>query len=195
MAEKTPSPLVKSVTALDAHFSELERLGNKINSLDMKSEFELAQAQKLMARFAECGNEVSAEVMNLSNYLSEARVKADALAQGVAEKASLLSSRKVNEAEKLEEFRQLGEKVRALVNDMHRLKRPEDAILSDEDRTQLAHDLAEFEKQLNPLIEQAQALRKEAHLARMKMLEQNADALAQTLLSARQKITSLHLNH
>jgi len=194
-ASKNPSLLVQAVVALDAYFTELERLGNKINSFDMKTEFEFAQAQRLMARFAECGQGVSAEVMNLSNYLNEARIRADALAQGVANRAALLNSRKTDEQAKLEEFRLLGEKVRTIVNAMNTLKRPENSVLSEEDRQQLAVDLSIFEQQLSPLIEQAQNLRREAHQFRMKSLEQNADSLAQTLIAARTKISSIHLAH
>jgi hypothetical protein len=193
MADKQQSLLVEAVTSLDSYFSELERIGNKIISLDMKTEFELAQAQKLMLRFAECGEAVTKEVLNLSNCLNEARSRADMIASGVAEKAAILNSRKTNEQEKFELFRQLGERVQTLVSDMNRLKRPEDSTLTDKDRQQIAKELAQFESELNPLIEEAQNLRREAHYSKMRTLEQNADSLAQTLLAARQKISSLHL--
>jgi hypothetical protein len=193
MVDNTDSPLIKAVVALDAHFSELERIGNKINSLEMKTEFDFAHAQQLMTRFAECGEGVTSEVVNLSNYLNEARQRADALATGVTERAKLLNSRKTNEKDKLEQFRQLGERVQVLVAQMNTLRRPENTIFTEEDRAQLMKDLAGFDSELSPLIEEAQNLRKEAHLAKMRTLEQNADSLAQTLLAARQKINSLHV--
>ena len=56
---KRDSPLVKSVMALDAHLNELERVGTKINSTDMTSDFDFDYIQKLMTRFAECGQGVS----------------------------------------------------------------------------------------------------------------------------------------
>ena len=44
------SPLVKAVLALDSHLTELERLGAKINTMDLKSEFDFAHAQRLMGQ-------------------------------------------------------------------------------------------------------------------------------------------------
>ena len=49
------SPLVTSVLALQNHLTELERLGGKINSIDMASDVEVDFIQKLLMRFAECG--------------------------------------------------------------------------------------------------------------------------------------------
>jgi hypothetical protein len=63
------SLLVQSVLALDAHLSELERVGTKIQSTDMASDFDVDYVQKLMNRFAECGQGVSDEVANLSARL------------------------------------------------------------------------------------------------------------------------------
>lgn len=53
------SPLVKSVLALDNYLAELERVGARINSTDMTSDFDVEYIQKLMTRFAECGQSIS----------------------------------------------------------------------------------------------------------------------------------------
>lgn len=190
---KELSPLVQAVIALDEYFSEIERVGTKINTMDLKSEFDFEQAQRLIARFAECGEGVSTEVVKLSNFLGEARVKADALAQGVSARAELLNSRNTDQQAKMAEFRALGEKVRALSEEMAQLRRPEGEILSEEARENLSVSLAALESRLDPLIEEASKLRKEAHVAKLKILEQNADSLTQTLQSIRQKLASLNL--
>lgn len=188
---ESQSPLVQSVLALDEYLNELERVGAKINSMPLKSEFDLKHMQKLLARFAECGQGVAQEVTNLSTQLNEARARAESVAAGVASRAESLNLAKNDEADKMEQFRMLGDKVRELNQAMSVLRRPEGEVMTDEDRKQIAASLAEFDSQLDPLIEEAQNLRKAAQTSNMKSLESNADSLAQTLLAVRQKLRSL----
>src|SRR5438105_3892007 len=90
---KRDSPLVKSVLALDNYLAELERTGTKINSTDMTSDFDGEYIQKLMTRFAECGQGIAQEVTNLSTELQQAQARAEAVAQGVSRQAELLHGR------------------------------------------------------------------------------------------------------
>ncbi len=186
------SALVKSVLALDNYLSELERVGTKISTMKMSSEFDLEHMRKLMGRFAECGQGVSVEVTGLSNHLNEARARAEAVAKVVAERADILNDRKSEQHEKLDQFRLLGEKVRALNTEMSNLRPPEGAEMSPEDRTKLSLSLVDFDAKLQPLIDEAQTMKKDAQEAKMKTLEQNADSLAQTLLSVRKKLRMLN---
>src|SRR5436189_3343146 len=91
---KRDSPLVQSVLALDNHLTELERVGTKINSTDMTSDFDLEYIQKLMTRFAECGQGISEQVTKLSTELQAAQARAEAVAQGVSSQADLLNIRR-----------------------------------------------------------------------------------------------------
>jgi len=191
--DKDQTDLVKAVLALDEYFSELDRLGAKINSLEMKSEFDFEHAEKLMARFAECGQGVSDEVTKLAQHLSVARARAESVAAEVAKRAELVRSRKSSANDKFEEFRQLGEKVRELSEAMNELRRDESQPITDDDRTLITARLVAFEDQLGPLIVRAQALRQDARESKIKLLEQNADSLSQTLLAIQSKISSLNL--
>jgi chromosome segregation ATPase len=180
------SPLVKSVFALDNYLTELERVGTRINSTDLTSDFDLEYIQKLMTRFAECGQGISEEVTNLSTRLQEAQARAEAVAQGVSKQAELLNVRRNEQNEKMEEFRILGEKVRDL-----------NAVMSGfrEDRAKLASNIPAFEAQLDGLIEDLQNLRKSARDSRMKALEKNAESLVQSLQAARKKLSDLSGGH
>lgn len=193
MSKQETSALVKSVLALDEYFSELDRLGSKINSLEMKSDFDFEHAERLMVRFAEVGQGVSDEVQALAARLNEARANAEAITAGVAERALLVKARKSNEQEKYEEYRLLGEKVRELSESMANLKPGEGGEVTDEIRAKMSERLAQFEDQLSPLIERAQNLRKEAQTAKIKHLEQSADSLSQVLLAIRSKLGSLNM--
>ncbi|HMN67871.1 MAG TPA: hypothetical protein PKC28_04965 [Bdellovibrionales bacterium] len=186
---KNPSPLVRAVLALDAHFSDLVRLGAKIESLDMESNFDFEQAQRQIDHFAKAGQGVSEEVILMSNALNVARARAEAAAQIVTVKAEQLAARKIEVQTRMEEFRELGEKVKDLSVSLQRLHRPEGADVSDEDRARMAMRLAEVEMQIQPLIEKAKFLKKEAQASNIRILEQSADSLGQSLLAISQKLT------
>ena len=63
---KNPSALVQAVVALDNHFSEINRLGGKIESIELKTDFDFEQLQRFMSLFSQCGEGVSVEVANVS---------------------------------------------------------------------------------------------------------------------------------
>ena len=176
------SPLVKSVLALDNHLTELERVGTKINSTDMTSDFDMEYIQKLLARFTECGQGISEEVTNFSTQLREAQARAEGVAQGVSKQAELLKIRRNKQDEKLEEFRILGEKVRDLNTVIGRFR---------DDRAKLRSNIPAVETQLGSLIEELLKLKTSARDSRMKALEKKAESLVQSLQAAQKKLTDL----
>lgn len=192
---KNPSTLVQAILKLDNHFSEMIRLGSKIETMEMKSDFDFEQAERLIKHFAECGEGVSTEVVQMSNALLELRGQAEAAASIVAQRAEILQARKNEQAQKLEAFRLLGEKVRELTTSLSTFKIPEGEELSEQERASITSRLAEFETRLRPLIDEAQALRKEGQNSKIKSLEQGADSLSQSLLAVSQKINSAREHH
>jgi hypothetical protein len=188
---KRDSPLVKSVLALDNYLTELERVGTRINSTDMASDLDVEYIQKLMTRFAECGQGVSEEVANLSTQLQEARTRAEAVAQGVSGQAELFNKRRNEQSEKLEKFRILGDKVGELTVAISQFRPPHGHGLSAEDRATLTSNIPAFEAQLSLLIEELQDLRQSARNARLRALEKNAESLAQTLQAVHKKLRDL----
>jgi hypothetical protein len=127
--------------------------------------------------------------MNMSNALTEARSQAEAAAQLVSARAEVLQSRKNEQQQKLEEFRQLGEKVRDLTLSLGEFKRPEGELITAEDRAKLSQRLSEIDLQIRPLIEEAQHLKNEGHSAKIKILEQGAQSLGQSLVAISKKLT------
>jgi chromosome segregation ATPase len=188
---KRDSLLVKAVLALDDQLTELERVGTKINSTDMTSDFDPEFIQKLMTRFAECGQGISEEVTNLSARLQEAQERAQTVAQGVSRQAELFSVRRKEENEKLEEFRILGEKVRDLNAAISQFRRPRGEGMTAEDRAKLTSNIPAVEAQVADLIDELQKLRQSARNSRMKSLEKNAESLTQTLQAVRKKLADL----
>ena len=188
---KQDSPLVKSVLALDNYLSELERVGTKINSTDMTSDFDIDFVQKLMGRFAECGQGVSEEIAKLSTHLREAQTRAEGVAQGVTRQAELFQARRKEQDEKLEEFRILGERVKRLSASISELRRPKDAGMTTEDKQKLKSGIPGFEAELSLLIEDLQKLRESARTSRMKSLQKNAESLTQTLQAVQKKLREI----
>jgi uncharacterized phage infection (PIP) family protein YhgE len=189
--DKRDSSLIKSVTALDDYLAELERVGTKINGIDMTCDVDLEFIQKLMTRFAECGEGVSKEVTNLSTELQQAQLRAQSIAQGVSKQAALLNTRRTEQNEKLEEFRILGEKVRDLNAAIGEFRRPKGGSFSAEDRARLMSNIPNFEAQMDSLIAELRDFAASARNSRMKALEKNAESLAQTLQAARKKLREL----
>ena len=84
---KSSTPLVESVLKLEHHLSEIVRLGGKIEERDLKTDFDFEQVQKLMTKFTQHGEGVAEEIAHFSALLGEARAKAEAAAQLVANRA------------------------------------------------------------------------------------------------------------
>ncbi len=185
---KNQSALATAVLALDNYFSELNRLGAKIEEAELKADFDFDQMQKLLVRFAEYGDGVSREVVAMSQALNDARAQAESAAQKVSAKAMEFQTLQQARQLKMDQFRQLGERVHALNASLMDLKQPEGAPLSDADREMIAARLTEFEKQLLPLINEAEQLKNDAQASKMKILEQGADSLRQSLLAVNQKL-------
>lgn len=190
---KDASPLVQSVIALDAYFSELTRVGTKLNEMTLKSESQFDMARKLLAIFAESGEKMTEEVRRLATQLQDVQARASAISELVTERADLVALRNNDQNTKIEQFRQLGEKVRSFNTALSTLRQPEGTELTNDDKKMISDRLVEFDSQLDPLIDEARELRSYAVTARMKTLEQNADSLAQTLQAVRSKIRSLRL--
>lgn len=187
---KDLSPLVQSVLSLDGHFANLDRLSARIEEIELKSEFDFTQARNLMGHFATCAQSVSKEIVDLAHLLNEARVKAEATGKIVAAKAEQMQSRQNDEDSKMAAFRMLTNKVTLLNEDLKSLKKNEGTEISEADREAIRNKMAELSLQLQPLIEEATALKNEARVAKMKVLEQNADSLSQSLTAVSQKLSS-----
>lgn len=183
------SELVKTVISLDSNFSSLERLSQRIGEIELKTEFDYSQIRKLMLAFAESATAVSDEIVQLAQLISEAKVRSEEAAKVVAAKTEILQSRQNDEVAKLEAFRALTAKVNQLHEEMKALQASTGTDLSDEEKNRITQELTKFEMRLRPLIEEAQIIKKEAQNSRLKGLEQNADALGQSLKAASSKLT------
>jgi hypothetical protein len=188
---KNESPLVESVIALDGVFSNLIQLAERIDGLNLRSQNEFELAESLLARFSDVGASVATELGAMSLAMNEARARAEAAAEMVSAKALKFQERK-NEIElKMAEFHALGEKVKLLTSSLVGLRNFKDESVSDEERSVMSQRLVEVETQLRPLIEEANQLKTMAQESKIKVLEQGADAMGQSLRAVSLKISTI----
>lgn len=183
------SELVKTVISLDSNFSSLERLSGRIGEIELNTEFDYSQIRRLMLAFAESATAVADEIVLLAQLISDAKNRSEEASKVVATKAEVLQSRNNDETSKVEAFRELMVKVNQLNEEMKVLQSSASAELSEEEKNRITQELVKFEMRLHPLIEEAQVIKKDAQASRFKGLEQNADALGQSLKAASSKLT------
>jgi len=188
---KNQSPLVQSVLNLDTHFSDLERLSSRIQDLELKTDFDMNQARQLMARFSESAQAVSTEIVELATRLEEARTRAEENGRIVALKAEELQSKQDNNENKMAAFLKLTTKVAELNEELKTLRKPEGEEYSEAEKEAVNGRMARLRHQLQPLIDEANVLNDEARVSKLKILEQNADSLSQSLSAISQKLALL----
>ena len=182
----------KVAVALDNDFAEFERLGGQIERLSVDSDNELERAQQLLAKFGECGERIGNGMQGLAKSLEEIRTHAEKAAQTVSARLPQIQERLKEHEQMKERLRALSEMVRGVSEAVGQLKKPAGEKFSDEEKALITNQLAEFDKQLGGLVEQARKLHEDARNAKMKSLERNADSLSQTLQSARRKLSAFN---
>ena len=125
------------------------------------------------------------------SVLNQARAEAEAAAEKVSAKANQLKVRKEDIQEKMTRFQTLSDKVSQLNESLLSFKRSPGEELSEAERANLKVRLAEIASQLNGLIEEAQVLQNVGQESKIKVLEQNADSMRQSLVAVSKKIDTL----
>lgn len=188
---KNPSPLVKTVLALDAHFADLLRLGERLESSELRSNFDHEQAKKLLELFAVAADGVTREVISLGGIMGDIRARAENTAAAVAARAEIIHSRQASADAKVQEFAILAEEVRALNFSLQELPLPQDREPTDDERRRLRDQLGDITNRLRPLIQKATTLRDDARTLKLKDIERNAESLAQKLLTVDQDLRAV----
>lgn len=189
---KNPSPLVLAVLSLDEHFTNLMRLSARIDEVDLKSNFDFEQVEKLITLFSETGEGISADIASFVQVLNEARAAAESSAERVTEKAMQLKLRKDETQDKMVQFNQLSDKVSKLNESLLQFRRVDGQELSEQDKLDLKNRLNEVAGQLKGFIAEAEVLKNLGQESKLKILEQNADAMRQSLIAVSKKIESLN---
>jgi hemerythrin superfamily protein len=188
---KNPSSLVLALLQLDSHFNDLNGLAERIDEIDLKSNFDFEHGEKLITRFAEAGQSISEDIVQFVKVLNETREQAELAAQKVAVKADLLKSRKENIQDNMGRFHSLSEKVTELNNSLVQFQRPDGQALLPAEIEKMKQHLTTVSDQLQPLISEAQELKTIGYNLKLKALEQNSESLRQSLIAVSHKISGI----
>ena len=175
---------MNSVVALQQDLSELDRIGGKINGMEMTSEMDLEYVQKLLGRFAECGIRVSQKLHEFSSHLQEAQARAEAVTQGVSHQTESFNAIRDQQNLLIDRFQELGEKVRELNARVGQVAGAQDSGNSET----LKSALPAVEQDLKLLIADLEDLGAASGASRMRKLEQNVHSLKQTLQALQTKL-------
>ncbi len=90
-------------------------------------------------------------------------------------------------------FESLSQKVGLLNQTLIQFKRPAGETLTNEEIVELKASLANIAGQLQELIEEAQVMKSVGQESKIKVLEQNAESMRQSLIAVSQKINGMML--
>ncbi|MEW6057213.1 MAG: hypothetical protein AB1540_11420 [Bdellovibrionota bacterium] len=190
---KDQSLFVQAALALDSDFAELERLSGQLERLPIESDSGLEQARKALTRFSECGSRIGEGVKILAKELEDSRSRAERAAQIVSERAVAIQKRFEQTEQMLARFRSLGEMAGKINAAVVQLQKPtQSGELSAEEKALLAKHMPEIDSNLAILLDETRKLREDAGAVNMKALEREADSMAQSLQSVRQKLSSMN---
>lgn len=184
---ETLSAFGKAAIDLDAELSAYDKLGADIERSDLDSEKGLQKLQELLKSVDEKRAELGAQMQKFAQHLQNARERCDQVEGLVTLKTNELSSRLLLADGLFKRFQMLGEMVSAITESLGALKKPENEELSGEEKAAMVGRLPEFNEKIAVLINEAGKLVNDARDAKLKTLEQNADAMKQTLQSAKNK--------
>jgi uncharacterized protein YukE len=177
---KEVSEFARAAMSLDSDFEQLESLGQQLEESELETEFGLNQAKKLLLHYGECGERIGAEIQLLAKALEEARMKAEAGATLVANRAVLIQKRHEEKEQMLSRFQSLGEMA----------KKVNDSVLqfTNEGKISLTEHMPELQSSIDALIDESKKIRVEASQAKMKTLEKDAEAFSQMLQSVSKRL-------
>jgi chromosome segregation ATPase len=185
---ETLSPFGRLAVALDADFSQLERLSGQIQRLDIETDGGLDHALKLLNDFAERGQSIAQGIGEFAQAMQQAQARSEKAAQLVAERAEAIQARKEKQQKLNNQLAQVKQQVKIVNDGLASFRKPGAGELSDADKAEIKTGLDQVQDHFGRFIADIQSLKVEAGQARFKSLERDAQALLDTLESSRRKI-------
>jgi hypothetical protein len=188
MVPPEPSPFGRLALKLDRELSELARAGDQIGRVNLDSDNGLDEGVRILNRVAQLGESAAATMQEFSKSLDEAREKAEAATQLVAERAQIIKRRRQREDELREQLTQVKEGIKTLGAGLAGFNKPEKGELTEDSKRRIAAELERLQAPMTRCIEAAQAVKAEASRSNFKRLERQADSVIDSLQASRRKI-------
>lgn len=190
--KKELSVFAQAAMALDADFTTLAVTSAELERLDIQSDAGLKRGKILLARFAECGQRVGANIQALSGALNQAQADASGAAKIVSDKAAAIQERQQHEDSLLHRFNFLNETLRKFneaVTKLRDLSKGEGGTGGE--GAFIAEHVPGLSAKLGELVEEVGKIEADAKAANMKTLQKDANSLGQSMQSMRRKLESL----
>jgi predicted nucleic acid-binding Zn-ribbon protein len=175
---------------LDGNFSEMVRLSEQMQRLDIDSDSGLERAIKLLNQFAQHGQDIAGNIQDFSKSLEEARDRSEAAAKLVAERARHIEERTLRQNQIQEKLKQVEEKVKTANAQLAESRKQGKPEFLAEEKTEIMSQLERLNSELVRFIAETQAVKEEAGQGKFKRLEHDAQSIIDTLQSSRRKINS-----
>ena len=148
LSTKDLSAFGQAAVALDADFSELERLSVQLSKVEIETDSGLEQSRKLLGRFGECGQRIGEQMQVFAKSLEESRDRAEKASHEVAARAALIQDRQRNVSAMLQRFEALGEMVKQVTLVVAQLRAPTDGELATETREAIMAKIPDLDGQI-----------------------------------------------
>ncbi len=181
----------RSALKLDRGFSELARLGEQIERLNLESDHDLDHALKLLKKFSLQGQAIAEDMQEFSRSLQEARERSEAAAGAVGERAKLLQERRTRRAELQERLLRVEQDIQAANAGLVGERRGEKSVLPEENKSRVKTRFSELHQKLADFIQTAQTIKKEAAQLKFKRIQRDAQSMLDHLQTLRGKLQTL----
>lgn len=191
---KEAGSLSGAAIALENDFKEVDRLSKALQEITTGPITNLKQAQKLLLHFSETGLRVGEEIQALAKALDEGRQRAEASTQSAANAADLIKKVEAERNSLFDQFQALALRVQQTSASLSHFAKSSDREDQDASRKDLKERLPSLQSEIEQFISEAETLGQEAKSKFFSDIAKDAEAMAKSLKTTRQKLKMVSEN-
>jgi hypothetical protein len=180
-----PSAIAAAATAVEEDLDRYEQLSTELKNLTISSQKNLVRATKLLEESAGCEQKLAADVGALVEAMQAARTKQQSCGEATLAAAEHIQARMTQHAALMEKFATLGERARSA-------SEPVAAVMAQHaasvDPAELAKGLGEVTERMEVIVNETEAMIREAEAGDWSDLVREAESLKQKVQAARNKV-------
>lgn len=179
------SAIAAAASAFEEDLDRYEQLSGELKNLTITSQKSLIRATKLLEESAGCEQKLAEDVGKLVEAMQAARVKQQTCGEATLAAAEMIQTRMAQHAALMEKFATLGERARSA-------SEPVAAVMSQHaasvDPAELAKGLGEVTERMEVIVNETDAMIREAQDGDWSDLAREAESLKQKVQAARNKV-------
>lgn len=178
----------RAALKLDTDFSELERLSGQLQRVEIDSDSGLDRAVKILEQFAVHGQAIATGIQDFSTLLQEARLRSEAAAKLVSERAELIGQRKGQQNQIREKLNRVEQDVKVVNENLRGMKREGKSEFSEAERNQIRAELERLNGDLKKFLSDVQEIKDAATQSKFKSIERDAQSLLDALRTSSRRL-------